>query len=352
MATSRPPLAHSARAESTAASDLVCHCRRVSYAAVEAAIDRGRVASLGDVQRETTACTRCFGCRFELERMLEQRLGEGYVRARTVTLPPAGTPPESERLRRLANRFRRGSAGLPAATPEVLPRRMYMPVLQGFRDRQVETRVILFNLYEEFERRAGRRETVTLRVDLMTTEGERLGVSEMVIQPGHSAVLDAAELLDGQELPGGVGVTKLVVDSEQLASFRPYFHFVSPGGVSSTHEKPAPSRPSVRPRRYYWVFPVGFTSAPEEAYMVLTNAQAEPIDGRELVWRSTTGEEERLALDPIGLDQTAWVALHERFPAIGRGDSAGTVRLEPSIHVAGFMIRYRPEIDAWRVQHL
>jgi hypothetical protein len=147
-------------------------------------------------------------------------------------------------------------------------------------------------------------------------------------------------------------VTKLVVDSEQLASFRPYFHFVSPGGVSSTHEKPAPSKPIVGPRRYFWVFPVGYTSAPEEAYMMLTNTQAEPIEGHELVWRSTTGEEERVALETIGLDQTACVALHEHFPAVGRGTSAGTVRLEPSIHVAGFLIRYRPEIDAWRVQHL
>ncbi len=310
------------------------------------------MTSLGDVQQETTACTRCFGCRFELERMLEERLGDAYVRTRTVTVPPAATPEEHRGLRRALARLRRGSRERAPVAPEVLPRRMYMPVLRGFRGRDVETRVIVFNSYEELDRRAGRKETVTLRADLLTTGGERLGVSEMVVQPGHSAVFDARELLGDGELPEGVGVIKLVVDSDQLASFRPYFHLTSPGGVSSTHEKPAPSKPIVGPRGYYWVFPVGYTSAPEEAYMAFTNAQPDPIEGHELVWQDTSGAEERVPIPALGLDQTVCMPLHEHFPAVGTGRSAGTVRIEPSVHVAGFMLRYRPEVDAWRVQHL
>jgi len=47
------------------------------------------------------------------------------------------------------------------------------------------------------------------------------------------------------------------------------------------------------------------------------------------------------------------VPLHEHFPAIGTGRSAGTVRLSPSTHkVAGWMIRYDPSADLWRAQHL
>ena len=321
----------------------------MSYADVEKTIADGRAHSLGDIQTETTACTRCFGCRFELERMLEERLGDTYVRARMVTLPPAATAAEHRGLRRLIGRLRRSS---PPVSPEVLPRRMYMPVLAGFQGRQVTTRVILFNSYEELDRRSGRRETVTLRADLLAPSGERLGVVERAVAPGHSEVIDTQELLDGEELPGGVGTIKLVIDSEQLASFRPYFHLVSPGGIGSTHEKAAPSKPVVGPRRYFWVFPVGFTSAPEEAHMFLTNALGEPVTGHELVWRSTAGDEERVPLETLGLDQTACVPLHECFPAVGAGDIAGTVRIEPSVHVAGFMIRYRPETDAWRVQHL
>lgn len=351
MAPPRDTIADRAPAEprAGASAELVCHCRRVSYAEVERTIAEGRVHSLGDVQVETTACTRCFGCRFELERMLEERLGDAYVRARTVTLPPAATPHEHRRLRGLIGRLRRGS---PPVSPEVLPRRMYMPVLAGFRGREVETRVILFNSYEELDRRSGRGETVTLRADLLAPSGERLGVVERAVAPGHSQVINTRDLLDGEELPAGVGTIKLVIDSEQLASFRPYFHFVSPGGIGSTHEKAAPSKPVVGPRRYFWVFPVGFTAAPEEAYMFLTNALGEPIADHELVWQSITGEQERAPLDTLGLDQTAFVPLHERFPAVGTGRVAGTVRIEPSVHVAGFMIRYRPETDAWRVQHL
>ena len=36
----------------------------------------------------------------------------------------------------------------------------------------------------------------------------------------------------------------------------------------------------------------------------------------------------------------------------GGGGVGGTVRLDPSAHVAGHIIRFDPEADAWRVQHL
>src|SRR5689334_8201633 len=75
------PLTHSVDANAFA-----CHCLKVSYDEVEEAIDDG-AKSLADVQIKTTACTHCFGCRFDIERVLRDRIGEGYVPAAVVRRP-------------------------------------------------------------------------------------------------------------------------------------------------------------------------------------------------------------------------------------------------------------------------
>jgi NAD(P)H-nitrite reductase large subunit len=67
-------------------ANLVCHCRRVPYTTVEKAILRG-AHSIADLQRKTTACTRCFGCRFELEGLLKAHLGDDYHHQTTIALP-------------------------------------------------------------------------------------------------------------------------------------------------------------------------------------------------------------------------------------------------------------------------
>src|SRR4051794_41453379 len=64
----------------------VCHCLRVPYATVDTAIDKG-ARSIADLQRATKACTRCFGCRFELEGLLRERLGEAFHHEATVSVP-------------------------------------------------------------------------------------------------------------------------------------------------------------------------------------------------------------------------------------------------------------------------
>src|SRR5436190_22084140 len=109
---------------------LICHCRKVPYDDVEAVIGAGRATTLADIQRETTACTRCFGCRFEIERMLHDHLGERYQRSAFVSLPTEERPGG---LRRRARALLRGA-------PATLPKRMYMPIMDGFHG-EVRTRV-------------------------------------------------------------------------------------------------------------------------------------------------------------------------------------------------------------------
>ena len=334
---------------------IVCHCRQVSYARVEKAIDRSGARSLADLQRQTAACTRCFGCRFELERMLEERLGPAFVRTSMVTLPAEEVAPRSRWVRL---RGRIGLGGARETAPVTLPRRMYIPVLEGFRGQDVRTRAILFNSFDEHDEQVGRRPDVSLRADLLAPDGTRLAAREVRIEPRHSAVLDVREMIEPGALAEGVGVLKLVVEAEQLGSFRPYFHLISPRGISSTHEKAAP-RPSVtiqrgaRPRLYYWLMPIGFTRRPEHAYLFLTATQTSPLDRHKVVWQPESGDDAWAPLPPLELDQSACVALHELFPPIARGDEAGTVRIEPNYGVpAAFMIRFDPERELWRIQHL
>lgn len=333
---------------------VVCHCRQVSYETIEEVIDAGRAGSLADLQRQTTACTRCFGCRFELERMLEERLGPAYDRTDVVTLPVEEPPPAPSRFAPLRRLLGRGAPATPAAGS--LPRRMYMPVLDGFGGAEVRTRAVLFNSFDEQDADARRRPEVSLRADLLAPDGTRLAATQVSVKPHHSAVLDVRDMAPAGALADGYGVLKLVIDAEQLGSFRPYFHLVSPGGITSTHEKAAP-RPSGRgprsPRRYLWLVPVGYTRRPEHAYMFLTATQPEPLDRHELVWHPEDGDEVRVPLPRLELDQSSCIPLHELFPAVGGGQQGGTVRIEPNHGVpAGFMIRFDPEREIWRVQHL
>jgi hypothetical protein len=66
------------------------------------------------------ACTRCFGCRFELEELLQAHYGDRYHHESSIHIPD----------------------GYEKAA---IPNPMYMPVLAGFRGYEVDTRMIVFN---------------------------------------------------------------------------------------------------------------------------------------------------------------------------------------------------------------
>jgi bacterioferritin-associated ferredoxin len=325
-------------AASTARDDqLVCHCRKVPYGEVRSAIDEGHARSLADVQRATTACTRCFGCRFEIEEMLQERLGDAYRRTRFVTRPDDETATGwRARLDRLLRR---------APAPPT-PKRMYLPVLHGL-DGAVRTRVVLFHWHEGGDPP----EPIDVRADLLALDGTRIAVWHAAIAAGTSAVLDVAAL-DGVEGLGDRGTLKLVLDAERVGSLRPYFHLVTPGGITSTHEKSSPKRMAVGERRYFWTFPVGAGPQGSRAWFYAVNAVPAPLTGRELVWHATDGEELRTPFPELELDQAALIPLHEHFPRIGTGGVGGSVRLTPTTHVAGHILRHDHETDRWRVQHL
>jgi bacterioferritin-associated ferredoxin len=299
---------------------LVCHCRKVEYGTVRQAIVKGS-RTVADIQRSTTACTRCFGCRSEVERMLRLHLGDSFKHVPTVSLP---------------KEFARNAPTRP----------MYMPVLAGFRGAEVDTRVIVFNW-------EGPEKPVSFRADLMTLAGERVQVWNQEVGYGCSGVIDLSREAIGAVLPDGVGLIKLILDIDEVGSLRPYFHFYTPTCVSSTHEKKGPADPNRRnDRKYNWIFPIGVGPRDEEAYFFCTNTQMEPMNG-EVIWQSEQSGEAAAPVPTLEFDQSACVALHEHFPAIATGAEGGAVRLSPATHaVAGFMIRHDPKGQLWRVQHL
>jgi hypothetical protein len=223
---------------------------------------------------------------------------------------------------------------------------MYMPVLHGL-DGAVRTRVVLFHWHEQGKPPA----PIDVRADLLALDGTRLAVWQAAIAAGRSAVLDVAAL-DNVDRLEGAGTLKLVLDSHKVGSLRPYFHLVTPAGITSTHEKSSPRKAAVRPRGYHWTFPVGAGAAPSHAWFYAVNAAPAPLSGRELVWHATDGEEVRMPFPDLELDQAALVPLHEHAARLGAGGVGGSVRLTPTTHVAGHILRHDPETDAWRVQHL
>jgi bacterioferritin-associated ferredoxin len=292
----------------------------VDYDTVEGEIRRGAV-SIADLQRSTGACTRCFGCRHELEQMLESALGGQYQRAATITLPE----------------------GRERAT---VPRPMYIPVLTGFRGGKISTRIIVFNA-DESGAPAG------FRLDLLGCDGERVSASHHQVASGCSTVVDLGEAAQAS-LPEGLGVAKLLLEVEGVGSLRPYFQFLTDTCITSTHEKTGAPRPEVRKgRNYHWIFPIGTSPFGEEAYFFCTNTHTDPMAEQRLVWQTDDGRQAVAPMPHLEFDQTACVALHELFPAILAGNERGVVRLEPASHVvAGFMIRHNPARQLWRVQHL
>jgi bacterioferritin-associated ferredoxin len=324
--------------------EMICHCRQVPYATVEGAIQERRACTLAQVQRETTACTRCFGCRFEIERVLKAELGDAYVPTAVVTreVEPESVGP----LRRVVRRAR----GMRQRVAPLAPQKMYMPILEGYGGHDVTTRVVLFNLHDERQEQG---QEVSLRADLTALDGEREDVWRATIAPRHSTVLNVREMLTGRTLPDGIGLIKLILDSDTVHSLRPYFHLISPGGVTSTHEKRGPRRPHlVAKRGYHWILPVAPKPRPGETYFFLTNTQTTPIEGRSLIFRDTEGREQSVEVPVLELDQAVCVPLHEHIPEIAAGTARGSVRLAPSVHVAGWILHRDVEADLWRVQHL
>jgi bacterioferritin-associated ferredoxin len=305
----------------TADVPIVCHCERVPYATVEKAIRRG-ARSIADLQRKTDACTRCFGCRYELEDLLKAHYGEEYRHEASIHIPEDYEKREA-------------------------PNPMYMPVLAGFRSYEVDTRMIVFN-WEGPERPVG------FRLDLMQPNAARVGAWQHHVHAGTSTVIDLSRAGHGGLLPDGVGVAKLVLDRVEVGSLRPYFHFETPTSVTTTHEKKGPKDPRrQRPRRYHWVFPIGATGRPEEAYFVFVHTQLEPMREQRLIWQAVDGETVEVPLPVLEFEQSAFVPLHEHVSAIARGTKAGSVRLAPADHVvAGWMVRHDPEAQLWRAQHL
>jgi hypothetical protein len=166
-------------------------------------------------------------------------------------------------------------------------------------------------------------------------------------------MLDVGAMLHDGALPDGVGLVKLVLDAEAVGSLRPYFHFISPGGITSTHEKRGPRRPAQGSKRgYHWIFPLAPKARPDEAWFFMINTLAAPMEGCRLVFRDESGREESVEVPRLELDQGACIPLHEHFAAVRDGSARGSVRLAPSVHVAGWIIRRDVEADLWRVQHL
>jgi len=315
-------------------ADYVCHCRRVVYGRVEAAIESGQAHSLADIQRTTTACTRCFGCRFELERMLKDKLGDAYRKSDFLSRPELGSDAKGA-----------GRTTVPHA-----PKRMYMPVLQGAAGSSVRTKVVIYHWHEGDDPP----EPVDVRADLLGLDGQRHSVWYASVAPRESVILEVGEMDGADQLTDGFGTLKLVVEAERVGSLRPYFHFTTDGGITSTHEKSSPRRQSenVHNRKYSWIFPFGAGARPAHAYFYSANATTAPLTEREFVLNTTDGERRRAPMPDLELDQAVMAPLHELFPAMLEPDCSGTVRVAPTAHLAGHIIRHEPDVDLWRVQHL
>jgi bacterioferritin-associated ferredoxin len=302
-------------------ADIVCHCLQVPYDEVRRAVAKG-ATSIADVQRRTRACTRCFGCRFEIESLLREELGDSFRHEERVV-----TPKGDDRTR--------------------VPQPMYMPVLAGYRGYDVDTRLIVFNW-------EGPPEPAGFRLDLLLPDAERVGAWREEAPSGRSAVIDLSREQVGSLLPDGLGLAKIVLDRPDVGSLRPYFHLQTPTSVTTTHEKKGPKNPGRHgPRTYHWLFPIGRPAGPEEVYFHFVNTQLEPMRDQRLLWQSVDGEAVSIPLPPAEFEQTVLVPLHEHVPSVADGSKAGTVRLDPPLFkVAGFMLRHDPEAQLWRVQHL
>jgi bacterioferritin-associated ferredoxin len=319
--TTAPQPAEVPRSSGELQTGFVCHCLHVPYETVEQAIRDG-ARSIADVQRATSACTRCFGCRFELEALLQEQLGAGYRHQATVT-PPA----DYGRVR--------------------VPQPMYMPVLSGFGGYEVDTRVIIFNW-------EGQRRPVGFRVDLMRRSAERVAAWRHEVLPGSSTLVDLSRAAVGPLLDDGVGLVKLVLDQADVGSLRPYFHLATPTSVTTTHEKKGPKDPRRQgPRGYHWTFPIGRSRRNEEVYFHFVHTQLEAMRDQRLVWQSADGESVSIPLPTLEFEQSVLVPVHEHVSAVAAGTKAGSIRLDPALSkVAGFMLRHDPHEQLWRVQHL
>src|SRR5215211_7306330 len=180
--------------------ELICHCRQVPYETVRSAVREGHAETLAQVQEATSACTRCFGCRFEVEALLREELGERYVPTAVVTRDP-----EAEERATLPSRLRARLRGVRDRVAAVPPQKMYMPVLQGFEGLDVSTRLVLFNLHDE---RTDRGQAVSLRADLTRLDGRRQDVWSTTIPQKGTTILDVGAMTHEGSLPDGIGLVK------------------------------------------------------------------------------------------------------------------------------------------------
>src|SRR5205807_2195703 len=146
---------------------------------------------------------------------------------------------------------------------------------------------------------------VGFRLDLILPSAERVAAWRYDVAPSCSAVIDLSRKTTGSMLPGGVGVAKLVLDTAEVGSLRPYFQLATPTSVTSTHEKKGPKDPRRHgPRSYHWIFPVGRSGRPEEAYFFFVNTQLDPMRDQQLVWQSVDGEATSIALPAVEFEQS------------------------------------------------
>ena len=271
---------------------------------------------------QTTACTRCFGCRSELERMLRLHLGDAFHHEPTVTLPP-----EFSRI---------------APT-----RPMYIPVLAGFRGAAVDTRVIVFNW-------EGPEKPVSFRADLLRPDGVRVQVWNQEVAYGCSGVIDLSRKAIGSLLPGRRRPDQADPRHRRGGLAAPVFpsRHADLRELDAREEGTGEPEPPERPQVLLDLPDRGSASATRRR---TSSARTRRWSRWRASWsgRTTRTSGGAMPIPRLEFDQSACVALHEHFPAIATGAEGGAVRLSPATHaVAGFMIRHEPEGQLWRVQHL
>src|SRR2546429_531174 len=73
---------------------------------------------------------------------------------------------------------------------------------------------------------------VGFRLDLVLPTAERVAAWRYDVAHSCSTVIDLSRTAVGSLLPGGLGVAKLVLDTAEVGSLRPYFQLSTPTSVT------------------------------------------------------------------------------------------------------------------------